>query len=139
MLFYNIEITCMGAATVVVGTRRGDGGRAPHSGSNWLELAKNKFTKSDFTSFSFKFMQIHITSVSGRSKHFILKKCQIVAGPSMIRQFHDLLKVSFLAGFCSLAQLCAGMTAAGSLLESPRDNKKRDKKSESRSMPPLDY
>ena len=26
-----------------------------------------------------------------------------------------------------------------SLLESPRDNKKRDKKSESRSMPPLDY
>ena len=53
MLFYNIEITCMGAATVVVGTRRGDGGRAPHSGSNWLELAKNK--KSEFTSFSFKF------------------------------------------------------------------------------------
>ena len=29
--------------------------------------------------------------------------------------------------------------ALESLLESPRDNKKRDKKSESRSMPPLDY
>ena len=44
-----------------------------------------------------------------------------------------------MAGIWFLAQLCGGITAAGSLLESPRDNKKRDKKSESRSMPPLDY
>ena len=88
MLFYNIEITCMGAATVVVGTRRGDGGRAPHSGSNWLELAKNKFTKSDFTSFSFKFMQIYITSVSGHSQRLIFKIRQTVAGLSITSQFH---------------------------------------------------
>ena len=51
MLFYNIEITCMGAATVVVGTRRDGGGKAAHSGSYWLKPAKNKFTQSYFTSF----------------------------------------------------------------------------------------
>ena len=61
MLFYNIEITCMGAATVVVGTRRDGGGRAAHSGSYWLKPAKNKFTQTIF----FTFMQIHMTSVSG--------------------------------------------------------------------------
>ena len=88
MLFYNIEITCMGAATVVVGTRRGDGGRAPHSGSNWLELAKNKFTKTDFTSFSFKLIQIHLTSVFSHSKRLTFKIRQTFAGISISSQFH---------------------------------------------------
>jgi hypothetical protein len=130
----------MGAATVVVGTQRGDGGRAQHSGSNWLELAKNKFTKSDFTSFSFKLIQIHLTSVFSHSKRLIFKIRQTVAGTNITSHFHKFYQSQYLAGFCYLAQLCGGgMTAAGSLLESPRDNKKRDKKSESRSMPPLDY
>ena len=80
MLFYNIEITCMGAATVVVGRRRDGGGKAAHSGSYWLKPAKNKFTQTIF----FKFMQIHMTSVSGHifSVHFIFKVCQIVASIS---------------------------------------------------------
>ena len=36
-----------------------------------------------------KFRQIHITSVSGYIKVFILKICQTVAGISMIGKFHD--------------------------------------------------
>ena len=85
MLFYNIEITCMGAATVVVGRRRDGGGKAAHSGSYWLKPAKNKFTQTIF----FNFIEIHITSVSGYSVHFIFKMCQIVASKSMFHQFHD--------------------------------------------------
>ena len=38
-----------------------------------------------------KFLQIHITSVSGLCVHFIFKICQIVADTSMIRQFHESL------------------------------------------------
>ena len=38
-----------------------------------------------------KFLQIHITSVSGLCVHFIFKICQIVADTSMIRQFHEIL------------------------------------------------
>jgi hypothetical protein len=37
----------------------------------------------------FKFLQIQIASVSGYVKHYIIKICQIVAGISMIRHFHD--------------------------------------------------
>ena len=40
-------------------------------------------------------MQIHITSVSGHSVHFIFKTCQIVAGTSMISRFHEFLNQIF--------------------------------------------
>ena len=40
-----------------------------------------------------KFRQIHITSVSGYIKVFILKICQTVAGISMISKFHDFFSV----------------------------------------------
>ena len=36
-----------------------------------------------------KFLQIHITSVSGLWVCFTFKICQIVADTSMIRQFHE--------------------------------------------------
>ena len=38
---------------------------------------------------SSKFRQVHIISVSGDYLHFIYKICQIVAGTSMISQFHE--------------------------------------------------
>ena len=37
--------------------RRGGGGSAAHSGSKWLKPAKNKFTQSDFTSFSIQIVK----------------------------------------------------------------------------------
>ena len=40
-------------------------------------------------------MHIQIASVFGRSVHFIFKTCQIVAGTSMIRQFHELFNLIF--------------------------------------------
>ena len=40
-------------------------------------------------------MHIQIASVSGRSVHFIFKTCQIVAGTSMIRQFHEFFNLIF--------------------------------------------
>jgi hypothetical protein len=39
-------------------------------------------------------LQIYITSVSGWL-HFTYKTCQIVAGASMIRQFHEFSKLNF--------------------------------------------
>ena len=52
--------------------------------------------------FSSKFQQIVLISVSGHYMRIILKVCQTVADTSMIRQFHELFRVSFLAGFCNL-------------------------------------
>ena len=51
------------------------------------------------------FYQIHLISVSRDYMHLTLKICQIVAGTSMIRQFHEFFESIFLAGFCHLAQL----------------------------------
>ena len=45
--------------------------------------------------FSCKFLHIQIASVSGHSIHFIFKTCQIVAGTSMIRQFHEFFNLIF--------------------------------------------
>ena len=68
--------------------RRGNGGvsraAAGRNGFKWLKPAENKFTKSAFTSFSCKFLQIYLTSVSG-CLSFTFKTCRIVAGASMIR------------------------------------------------------
>ena len=44
--------------------------------------------------FPLKFLQIHITSVSG-CLQFTYKTCQIVAGASMIRQFHEFSRFNF--------------------------------------------
>ena len=45
--------------------------------------------------FSCKFLHIQIASVSGHSIHFIFKTCQIVAGTSMIHQFHEFFNLIF--------------------------------------------
>ena len=44
--------------------------------------------------FPCKFLQIHITSVSG-SLHFTFKICQTVAGTSTISQFHEFFNLIF--------------------------------------------
>ena len=49
--------------------------------------------------FKCKFLQIHITSVSGWL-HFTLKICQIVAGTSTISQFHEFLNLVFGGFLC---------------------------------------
>ena len=56
---------------------------------------------------------MRIASVSGRSVHFIFKTCQIVAGTSMIRQFHELFNLIF-GGFLTFGTtvLCAAAVAA---------------------------
>ena len=46
-----------------------------------------------------------MTSVSGYVKHYILKICQIVAGISMIRQFHEFLKSHFRCVFYKFLQI----------------------------------
>jgi len=48
--------------------------------------------------FPYTFLQIYITSVSGCLR-FTFKICQIVAGSSMIRQFHEFLKSHFWQAF----------------------------------------
>ena len=63
--------------------------------SRWLKPAENKFTHSGLTSFSMQVLQIQIVSVSGYVKHYIFKICQIVAGISMIRQFHEFFESHF--------------------------------------------
>ena len=45
-----------------------------------------------------QFLHIQITSVSGHSVHFIYKTCQIVAGTSIMCQFHEFFNL-ILAGF----------------------------------------
>ena len=79
-----------------------------HSGSKQLKTAKNKFTWCDFTICVLsKFQQIRITSVPSYCRDFIFKICQTVAGISITSQFHEFFWISFLAGFCYLAQLWA--------------------------------
>ena len=48
--------------------------------------------------FSCKFLHIQIASVSGHSVHFIFKTCQIAAGRSMTRQFHEIFNLIFAFG-----------------------------------------
>ena len=79
-----------------------------HSGFDGLKIAENKFTQNDFTSFTSKFQNNHIASISGHCVRFILKIRQIVADTSMIRQFHEFNQIYFLERFCHLAQLCRG-------------------------------
>ena len=75
--------------------------------AQWFQIAQNspKISSPNVISLVFpcKLLQIHITSVSG-CLDFTFKICQIVAGTSMIRQFHDFFLISFLAGFCNVAQ-----------------------------------
>ena len=62
---------------------------------------KNKLTQADFTNFSMQDSP-YTHSVSG-CLSFTFKICQTVAGTSMIRQFHEFFKISFLAVFLNLA------------------------------------
>ena len=66
---------------------------ATNIGFKWLKPAKNKLTWSDFTTFSCNFLYIQIASVCGHSEHFIFKTCQIVAGTSLTRQFHEIFNL----------------------------------------------
>ena len=58
----------------------------------------------------------HTASVSGYVKHYIFKSCPIIAGVSMISQFHEFFWISFLADFCYLSQLYAIAAACFGLL-----------------------
>ena len=67
--------------------------------AQWFQMAKNppknKFTQSDFTSFSISYVyHILITFVSGLCVRFTFKTCQIVAGISMNHQFHEIFILS---------------------------------------------
>ena len=56
----------------------------------WLKPAKSKFTWCNFTNVLKEiFKDLYIISVSGDWMHFICKICQIVAGISIISQFHE--------------------------------------------------
>ena len=83
--------------------------------AQWFQMTKFRRKQvypecfHEFCGFS-KFLQIYITSVSGYLS-FTFKTCQIVAGASMIHQFHEFFEISFLAGFCNLAQLCLAAVA----------------------------
>ena len=55
---------------------------------------KHKYTQGDFTNFPWKFLHIHITSVSGCLR-LIFKICQTVAGISTISQLHEFLNLVF--------------------------------------------
>ena len=70
-------------------------------GAQWFQMSETR-RKCDLLDVIFpsKFLQMHITSVSGHCMLYIFKTLQIVAGTSMSLQFHD-----FLAGFWCLAQL----------------------------------
>ena len=63
--------------------------------------------------FPSKFKRICITSVSGRCASFTFKVCQIVAGTSTIRQFHEFFNLIF-GGF-----LTFGPTVCHSILPRP--------------------
>ena len=75
---------------------------ARSSGSQWFQISKTrqKIWLLDVISqvFPCKLLQIYITSVSGYLC-FIFKTYQIVAGISMIRQFHEFFKSYFWRGF----------------------------------------
>ena len=61
--------------------------------------------------FPWKFLQIHITSVSGCLR-FTFKICQTVAGTSMISQFHEFFESRFWRVFYNMNQLhyCPNLT-----------------------------
>ena len=92
--------------------RRGGGGGfcdydGVHSGFDWLKIAENKFTQNDFTSFTSKFQNNHIASISGHFMRFILKIRQIVAGTNMIGQFHEFNQIYFLGVFLTFSPAVA--------------------------------
>ena len=60
---------------------------------------KHKFAQGDFT--RWKFLQIHITFVSG-CLSFTFKICQTVAGTSMVRRFHEFFESRFWRVFAIL-------------------------------------
>jgi hypothetical protein len=66
------------------------------SGSKWPKPAKYRITSSDFTNFlQLTFRQFYCISVSGLCVRFTFKICQIIAGISIICQFHDFFKSHF--------------------------------------------
>ena len=78
--------------------------------AQWFRIAKtrpkqvhlmlfHKFSKANLS-------QIHTIFVSDHCLHFTFKTCQIVAGTSMIRQFHEFFEPIFWRFFFNLAQLC---------------------------------
>ena len=84
-----------------------------HSGSKCPELAKNKFTWFNFTSFFTQTLAGLSTSISVNYMPFIFKSFQIATATSMI-SFKDFW-ILFLAGFCYLAQECTISTSVAAL------------------------
>ena len=64
--------------------------------------------------FPFKFQHILITSVFGLCVRFTFKTCQIVAGISMIRQFHEIFILMF-GGFLMLGPTMCRRPSIGTL------------------------
>ena len=65
-----------------------------HSGFKWLNPAGKKFTQSTFTSISTNILS-NLHNFRFRCLSFTFKTCQIVAGASMIHQFHEFLNLIF--------------------------------------------
>ena len=65
--------------------------------------------------FTCKFMQIYITSVSG-CLCFTFKICQIIAGTSMIRQFHEFFEFLF-GGFFQFGPIVAAKVQRKQILQ----------------------
>ena len=79
-------------------------------GAQWFQMSKIRQNISSFMVISrvflWKFLKIHITSVSG-CLCFTFKICQIVAGTSMIRRFHEFFESRFWRVFAILPNCVA--------------------------------
>ena len=98
-----------------------------HTGFKWLKPAKNKFTPSDFTSFSSKFQHVNVTSVSDHCLLFAFKICHIIAGPIMILLFTDFFNLIF-GGFLQFSPTpcTAGLRRAQRSVFSTDEEKEKD-------------
>ena len=77
-------------------------GRGEHSGFKCQKIHQNISLPMVISRvFPWKFLQHHITSVSG-CLHFTFKICQTVAGTSMIRWFHEFFESRFWRVFAIL-------------------------------------
>jgi hypothetical protein len=82
------------------------------TGWNSLKISLPKVISRVFTG---KFQNINIASVSGHSGRFIFKICQTIAGIKYNQSISRFLWISFLAGYCYLAQLSGGASFADCL------------------------
>ena len=80
-------------------------GAGMHSGFKWLKPTKNKFIQSDFTSFTWKFLQIYISNFRFRLPVLHNQNWSKCRKNKYNLSISQLFKILFLADFCYSAQL----------------------------------